>query len=60
MPKDAIHNSTDQDFNAGFIAGVKASEHPCTISAWITVIAILAVGILIGWALTSYLNALGG
>lgn len=60
MPKDIIHNSTNQDFNAGFIAGVKASNHPCTIAAWLTVIAILTVGVIVGWALANYATVLGG
>lgn len=60
MPKDIIHNSGDQDFNAGFIAGIKASDHPCTISAWLILILILILGGIIGWALASYANVLGG
>lgn len=46
--------TSDQDFNAGFIAGVRASDdRPCTISAWVTVMTILAVGIVIGWAIAA-------
>lgn len=50
--------TSNQDFNAGFIAGVRASDRasddrPCTIAAWVTVMAILAIGIVIGWAIAA-------
>lgn len=61
MPKDIYSSNHNQDYNAGYIAGVNdASDRPCTISAWVTVFAILAVGMLAGWALTNYINVLGG